>query len=305
MWTDSTGPADRPLVSFVLFTFNQEPYVRLAVAAALAQTYEPLEIIISDDASSDRTAAVIAEALDGYAGPHQVSFLRNPCNLGLIGHVNKLCNLARGDLIVVAAGDDISHPERVQRQVEAFLQEPGRVHSVHSAVMKIDLQGRPLGLWTPPILQTDNSPEQLMFRLNGVIGATHAWSRAAWQHFGPIRVAGTYEDLVMVFRAALLGGVRYIDAPLVDYRWGSGISTSAPAINPRGAPWADALKQNRLWMGTARQRAIDCVAVRRHGLALRLGFAWFKASFKLAYFKLRLWAQDAAGRAGRVHPDHH
>jgi glycosyltransferase involved in cell wall biosynthesis len=50
---------DRPLISFMLFAYNQEHYIRRAVEAAMAQTYSPLEIILSDDASSDGTAAPI------------------------------------------------------------------------------------------------------------------------------------------------------------------------------------------------------------------------------------------------------
>ena len=48
-----------PLVTFALFTYNQERYVREAVEGVLAQTYEPLEIIISDDCSTDMTFSII------------------------------------------------------------------------------------------------------------------------------------------------------------------------------------------------------------------------------------------------------
>jgi cellulose synthase/poly-beta-1,6-N-acetylglucosamine synthase-like glycosyltransferase len=45
----------RPLISFCLLTYNQAPFIREAIEAALAQTYSPLEIIISDDFSNDNT----------------------------------------------------------------------------------------------------------------------------------------------------------------------------------------------------------------------------------------------------------
>jgi len=50
-----TETTDRPLVTFALVAYNQEQYIREAVEGAFAQTYEPLEIILSDDCSSDRT----------------------------------------------------------------------------------------------------------------------------------------------------------------------------------------------------------------------------------------------------------
>ena len=45
--------SDRPLVTFALFAYNQEKYIREAVEGAFAQTYAPLEIILSDDCSTD------------------------------------------------------------------------------------------------------------------------------------------------------------------------------------------------------------------------------------------------------------
>lgn len=59
--TDTPPTAlDHPLVTFALLAYSQEKYIREAVEGAFAQTYEPLEIILSDDCSSDRTYFTIA-----------------------------------------------------------------------------------------------------------------------------------------------------------------------------------------------------------------------------------------------------
>jgi hypothetical protein len=50
-----TSLKERPFVTFALFVYNQEKYIREAVEGAFSQTYEPLEIILSDDCSTDRT----------------------------------------------------------------------------------------------------------------------------------------------------------------------------------------------------------------------------------------------------------
>ena len=52
---------DRPLVTFALFAYNQEQHIREAVDGAFSQTYEPLEIILSDDCSTDRTFEIMQE----------------------------------------------------------------------------------------------------------------------------------------------------------------------------------------------------------------------------------------------------
>ena len=53
--------SDRPLVTLVLVSYNQEKYIREAVDAAFAQTYSPLTIEISDDASVDKTYEIIQQ----------------------------------------------------------------------------------------------------------------------------------------------------------------------------------------------------------------------------------------------------
>ena len=63
-----TNPSN-PLISFVLLAYKQEKYIREAVEGAFAQTYSPLEIILSDDASPDGTFEIIQEMAAAYQGP--------------------------------------------------------------------------------------------------------------------------------------------------------------------------------------------------------------------------------------------
>jgi glycosyltransferase involved in cell wall biosynthesis len=53
--------SDAPLVTLVLFAYNQEKFIRQAMEGAFAQTYQPLEIIVSDDSSPDGTFAIMSE----------------------------------------------------------------------------------------------------------------------------------------------------------------------------------------------------------------------------------------------------
>ena len=57
---------EKPLVTISMITYNQERYVRDAVRGALAQTYEPLEIVISDDCSTDSTWDIIRDEVEAY-----------------------------------------------------------------------------------------------------------------------------------------------------------------------------------------------------------------------------------------------
>jgi glycosyltransferase involved in cell wall biosynthesis len=116
--TDAVPAPDRPLVTFALFAYNQEQYIREAVEGAFAQTYEPLEIILSDDCSSDQTFEIMQRMAAAYNGPHEVRARRSSMNRGILNHVLEVAHEARGTFIVVAAGDDISRPERTNTLVD-------------------------------------------------------------------------------------------------------------------------------------------------------------------------------------------
>lgn len=126
----TTRGAEPPLVTFALFAYNQEAYIREAVEAALTQSYSPLEIILSDDCSTDGTFAIMEELVAAYSGPHRVRAVRTPQNLGLIQHVLLRGREAAGAIVVLAAGDDVSLPHRVAVLAKAFTPETGAAYSL-------------------------------------------------------------------------------------------------------------------------------------------------------------------------------
>lgn len=217
-----------PLVTFALLTYNQQDYIREAAEAALAQDYEPLEVIISDDCSSDQTLNIISDVISKYSGPHKVVLNANSTNLGLVGHVNKIAAMSSGDLIVVGAGDDISYPFRTSRLASIFYSFDKEPLLIHSSAEKISPNGKSLGTAHPPI--STNTPLKLLNKaatLDSVyIGATGAWSKRLFEIFGPITYSSAYEDIVLGTRAAMLGGLVYFPAPLLKYRVGTGIATN-------------------------------------------------------------------------------
>src|SRR4051794_36683637 len=107
-------------ISVLLLACNQAATARAAAESVLAQTGAPLEIVLSDDASSDHTFAVLEEVAAAYRGPHRVRARRNPVNLGIGAHYNRLLEETEGELLVTAAGDDLSLPHRVERLAAAW-----------------------------------------------------------------------------------------------------------------------------------------------------------------------------------------
>ncbi len=210
---------DLPLVTFALFAYNQEKYIRKAVEGAFSQTYEPLEIILSDDFSTDGTFEIMQLMAAEYDGPHKVRLRQNPVNLGLIGHVNTVSREALGSIIVIAAGDDISLPLRAEKLAAAFAGNPSALLA-HSSAYTIDEAGVRIGEKHPPPTQ---SLKSLVKSASIYIGATGAIHRRLIESFDPIQYKATYEDLIFGTRAALVGDLHFVNEKLVDYRPSTGI----------------------------------------------------------------------------------
>ena len=206
------------LVTLVVFAYNHERFIARAIDSALRQSYQPLEIIISDDCSSDGTFDAAREAVEGYHGPHDVRVQRTPENLGLARHINLVCEQARGELIVVCAGDDRSVPHRVARLAEAYLASGRRAQVLYSNARIIDAEDRPAGTYLPPDFAPAHDAAAMSRELTGVLGSTQAWTRHLFTLFGPLQPEVVLEDTVIPFRAALVGEVAYLPEPLVLYR---------------------------------------------------------------------------------------
>lgn len=213
-----------PSVTMVLVCYNQEKYIKEAVLSALHQDYSPLKIIISDDCSKDRTVSIIEKILETYHGPHEVSFNKNTINQGLINHINLVNSLVDTSLLVVAAGDDISHPNRVTETIEAYRLAENQPTSIYSSVNKMTPDGEVLDIFIPPIEQSGHSTLDCALSGGLIIGASHAWHKSLFTVFGEIKKLGAYEDLVLAYRSSILNGLLYIDKPLVNYRVDVGIS---------------------------------------------------------------------------------
>ena len=129
-----------PRVSIGLPVYNGERYLRECVDSILDQTFRDFELILSDNASTDATAAIC----EAYATrDSRVRYHRNEQNLGACWNFNRCVELARGEYFRWAAHDDLIAPECLARCVEALDRDPSVVVS-HSDVRIIDEDGRPI-----------------------------------------------------------------------------------------------------------------------------------------------------------------
>lgn len=224
-------------VSFYILAYNHQEFIEDAVNAALKQTYQSLEIIVSDDHSTDNTWQIIQECLGNYSGPHKIVARRNSQNVGISRHINEVFRHCNGDWIVASAGDDMSVPDRVSRIMEAVAKDP-KIKLVQSWLEEVDHAGVPLKV---NMLASDCALGQvrkygLEERIQGVSyhphGAAMAYSRDIIDSFDPLPNGVIFEDNIVNLRAELLGSAAVLAQPLVKHRNHAGqITRTAGAAN--------------------------------------------------------------------------
>ena len=201
--------------SFLLFAYNHEGFIEEAVRGALDQDYEGLEVIVTDDASTDGTADVIERVIAAYDGPKRVRFHRHARNQGLLKSINEAVAASTGDIIILAGGDDVSYPYRTSRLAAALA--PDDVVFAWSNTNVVDENGtfERLHYRGPPwhkTLRSFENPNQ------AALGAANALKRTLFTRFGPLDTGARVEDRTILMRATILGKVVYVDEPLLDYR---------------------------------------------------------------------------------------
>ena len=130
-----------PLCSFYLLSYNQSNFIEEALHGAFSQDYPNLEIIISDDNSTDDTWEKIQNFVKSHSTGHKIIMNRNQKNMGICGHINHVISLAHGEYIIASAGDDISLPQRTSNCVKEFLANPSAT-LVHSNFQTVDESGK-------------------------------------------------------------------------------------------------------------------------------------------------------------------
>jgi len=220
----------RPLVSIALATWNGERYLREQLDTVYAQTWQPLEVVVSDDASTDGTAAILAE----YARERGLRYAVNPVRLGLTRNFERAIHLSRGELIALCDQDDLWKPHKIAALVENIgsasliycngmehLAADGSVQVEHS-IGQVFAFARALGA-----LATEKPTRQLLAE-NWVVSHTLMFRREVIAHALPFPPHHVYHDGWLALVASKLGGLRYLDQMLQTHRRHAASITFAP-----------------------------------------------------------------------------
>lgn len=120
---------EKNLVSVIITSFNREKYIRDCLESILAQTYRDIEIILVDDCSTDRTLDIFYEFQREAIKKRpemkdRIVAISLPRNVGYAGPLTLGMFLSRGEFIAIQDSDDISHPERIEKQVNFLNSNP-------------------------------------------------------------------------------------------------------------------------------------------------------------------------------------
>lgn len=148
---DRSNANTMPKISVILPVYNAEAFIADAVNSILTQSVQDFELILIDDASSDRTSELLA----GMSDP-RIRLVRHDTNRGLVASLNEGLLLARGNFIARMDHDDIALPDRFARQL-AFLERHHSIGVIGTGYRLIDSEGA-LGLsYSPPVTHEEIS----------------------------------------------------------------------------------------------------------------------------------------------------
>lgn len=127
-----------PRISVIMGVYNCEETVSAALYSLLNQTFQDFEIIICEDGSKDNTLEVIQKLTEKY--PEKIKIVINKKNMGLNYSLNYALKFATGKYIARMDGDDLSHPERLAREIE-FLENHPEYSIVSTQIIYFDEDG--------------------------------------------------------------------------------------------------------------------------------------------------------------------
>jgi len=256
-------------VSIGLPVFNGENFLAEAVRSVQAQSLEDLELIIQDNASTDRTAELCREL---QARDSRIRYFRNPANLGAAPNYNLAYRAARGRYFKWLAHDDRLLPRYLEETVRRLAARPDAV-LCNSVVRYIDGQGAEIGFYDSGLGRADADTPAARF------AAMVLSSHSCVDFFGLVRkdamngslLHGSFHgaDRAFLAQMALRGRFVQIEEPLVEMREHGNRYTRKQVSSTERLAWHDASLRGRVTFPSWRLYSEYVKLVRAEPLSVR------------------------------------
>ena len=222
---DSIGALDALVISVCMSVYNSQRYLAEAIESILSQTFRDFEFLILDDGSTDGSL----DLLRYYAARDPRVRLTSRPNQGLVASLNELVDQAKGEFIARMDADDVSLPERFEREVDYLRTHPECV-LVGSRVRLIDPEGDPLCDWCT--MQDHEAIDSFYLQAKGGTLVSHPvvmMRRSALLAVGKYRNFSMMEDLDLFLRLAEYGRLVNLPEVLLKYRIHQANKSSTPS----------------------------------------------------------------------------
>lgn len=207
----------KPLISVVVYTYNLESFVEECLDSVYNLNYEHIELIISDDASTDRTVEIIQSWCEKHSDDrfYRLEIVLASENRGQANNLNKGISVASGEYIKILAGDDLLLPDILDVYWEFITNSSEKVDFIYSNVHKFSTDGKGNKIFHDyqDLLQSrinqreTNLQEQLDILLvsNKVWVATMMFSKRLWEEVKFDERYSYYEDYPFILNITLKG----------------------------------------------------------------------------------------------------
>jgi glycosyltransferase involved in cell wall biosynthesis len=203
-----------PTVTVIIPSYNREKYIRATIDSALSQTYRNLEIVVVDDASTDRSM----EILNSYEDRIRILEHEGRANRGQSASINLAMGCTRGEYVAILDSDDVWTIDKIEKQVD-FLERHPDIGIVYGNGHAIDESGKLLYKLIPPGHKEENDPRRMLLECHFNIPSNALVRRAAFERAGPFdETLRSSQDHDMAIRLLEVTKAAFLDAPVWYYR---------------------------------------------------------------------------------------
>jgi glycosyltransferase involved in cell wall biosynthesis len=208
-------------VSFIVPARNKEHFIRNTAQSVLLQTYSPMEIVFSDQGSTDDTLGILLDMAETYNGPNTVRVIQCPHTErkgmpGLNAHLNWLHGQIDSDIVIMCSADDLNNSKRAELTVKAFEEhDPSYVNTGVIYLNPNDPEDLPKVTAFPDKSSRWLQPAETIKHQIGSSGSS-AWARDLYEKHGPLEGC-EQQDMILPMMALIERGIYYVDEPLHTY----------------------------------------------------------------------------------------
>lgn len=201
------------LVSVVIATYNGERFLREQLDSIYKQTHAEIEVVVSDDCSTDNTTKILEE----YSQKHGLIYVVNEKNLGYAKNFERAFSLSHGKFVAFCDQDDIWHPQKIELLVKVIDDKFLAFCDAKIIDIKGDLISESRNKFLYKKLEKDLGVKFKSFIRSNALGCELLIRRDIFEKSLPLPYSMSHDGWALLI-ASMLKSEKYINKQLIDYR---------------------------------------------------------------------------------------